>query len=254
MIIILSPSKTLGKIELKNLPKPSQPMFIDKSKVLVERMRKLKVDDLSKLMSVSNSLARLNFERYLQWQTPFNESNSTPALLTFKGDVYEGISANDFTNDDLIFAQEHLNILSGLYGVLRPLDFMQPYRLEMGTKIDVKSSKNLYEYWQKSITDYFNKVLANDSENTLVNLASNEYYKAIDTKKLKGNIITPIFKEEKGNEYKTIAIYAKRARGLMTRFVIKNRIDHVEHLKTFNEEGYIFSPDQSKGNQWVFIR
>ncbi len=254
MIIVLSPSKTLSKIEIKHSPKPTQPIYLEKTKVIVERVRKFKINDLEKLMGVSNTLARLNFERYLQWQTPFNESNSTPALLTFKGDVYEGIFANDFTIDDFNYAQEHLNILSGLYGVLRPLDLMQPYRLEMGTKIEIKKSKNLYEYWQKDITDYINKALAKDTENTLVNLASNEYYKAINIRKLKGNIITPIFKEEKGNVYKTIAIHAKRARGLMTRFIIKNRIENVEFLKTFNEEGYFFSTDQTKGNQWVFIR
>ncbi|MFO8021347.1 MAG: peroxide stress protein YaaA [Perlabentimonas sp.] len=254
MIVILSPSKTLEKINGKVDPKGTQPQFIDKSKELIERFRELSVNDIEELMSVSPKLARLNFERFLKWQTPFTQNNSTPALLLFKGDVYEGVSADDYTNDDFKFAQKHVRILSGLYGVLRPLDLMQPYRLEMGTKIDVGDNKNLYEFWKENLTKHFNKLLKDDAENTLVNLASNEYSKALSLKELDGNVITPIFKEQKGNTYKTIAIHAKKARGVMTRFIVKNRIEKVEHLKSFTEEGYIFSPEQSKGNDWVFIR
>ncbi|MFP4556157.1 MAG: peroxide stress protein YaaA [Bacteroidales bacterium] len=254
MIVILSPSKTLEKIDAKVEPKGTQPQFIDKSKELVERLRKLNVNDIEELMSVSPKLARLNFERFLKWQTPFTQKNSTPALLFFKGDVYEGISADDYTNDDFKFAQEHVRILSGLYGVLRPLDLMQPYRLEMGTKIEVGSNVNLYEFWKEELTKHFNKLLKDDAESTLVNLASNEYSKALNLKKIDGNVITPIFKEQKGNTYKTVAIHAKRARGVMTRFIVKNRIEKVEHLKSFTEEGYVFSPEQSKENDWVFIR
>ena len=147
-----------------------------------------------------------------------------------------------------------LRILSGLFGVLRPLDLMQAYRLEMGTKLDIGKNKNLYEYWQETITEHFKDLLKKDKENTLVNLASNEYSKVINFKTLKASIITPIFKEQKGNSFKTVAIHAKRARGLMTRFAIKNRIEKVEHLKTFNEEGYIYSPEQSRGTDWVFVR
>jgi cytoplasmic iron level regulating protein YaaA (DUF328/UPF0246 family) len=254
MIIILSPSKTLGNIEVNHKVRTTQPDFLDQSEMVVNRLRKLKVDDLKDLMSISQDLARLNYERYLKWQIPFNEQNSYPALLTFKGDVYEGIDVKDFTKEDMEFAQQSLRILSGLYGVLRPLDLMQPYRLEMGSKIDIKKSKNLYEFWQDKLTSYFDNLLEADSEKTLVNLASNEYSKAINLKKLKGNVVTPTFKEQKGNELKTIAIYAKRARGLMTRFAIKNQLDKVEHLKTFTEEGYVFSPEQTKGNTWVFVR
>jgi len=199
-------------------------------------------------------LARLNFERFLKWQTPFTQKNSTPALLLFKGDVFEGISANDYTDNDFKFAQKHIRILSGLYGVLRPLDLMQPYRLEMGTKIDVGENNNLYEFWKEMLTKHFNNLLKDDAENTLVNLASNEYSKALSLKKINGNVITPIFKEQKGNTYKTIAIHAKKARGVMTRFIVKNRIEKVEHLKSFTEEGYIYSSEHSKENDWVFIR
>ncbi|MDX9848204.1 MAG: peroxide stress protein YaaA [Tenuifilaceae bacterium] len=254
MIIILSPSKTLDSIKVKEQPNATQPNFLAQSEIIVERLRRLTIDDLKELMGISPTLARLNFERYLKWQLPFDEKNSHPALLTFKGDVYEGIDVKDFTKDDLAFAQQTVRILSGLYGVLKPLDLMQPYRLEMGTKIEINKDSNLYEFWQKTLTDHFNKLLASDTENTLVNLASNEYSKAINIKKLKGNVITPVFKEQKGNELKTIAIFAKRARGLMTRFAIKNRLDKVEHLKTFAEEGYVFSPLQTKGSTWVFVR
>lgn len=254
MIIILSPSKTLDNIKVSHKPSSTQPDFLEQSEMIVNRLRELKVDDLKDLMSISQDLARLNYERYIKWQVPFNEQNSTPALLTFKGDVYEGINVKDFTKNELEFAQQSLRILSGLYGALRPLDLMQPYRLEMGTKIDIKRNKNLYELWQEKLTSYFNQLLENDKEKTLVNLASNEYSKAISLKKLTGTVITPVFKEHKGNELKTIAIYAKRARGLMTRFAIKNRLDKVEHLKTFAEEGYVYSPEQSKGNTWIFVR
>lgn len=254
MIIILSPSKTLDTIKVKEQPNATQPNFLAQSEIIVERLRRLTIDDLKELMGISPTLARLNFERYLKWQLPFDEKNSHPALLTFKGDVYEGIDVKDFTKDDLAFAQQTVRILSGLYGVLKPLDLMQPYRLEMGAKIEINKDSNLYEFWQKTLTDHFQKLLESDKEKTLVNLASNEYSKAINLKKLKGNVITPVFKEQKGNELKTIAIFAKRARGLMTRFAIKNRLDKVEHLKTFAEEGYVFSPQQTKGSTWVFVR
>jgi uncharacterized protein len=254
MILIISPSKTISKIEIGVAPNTSLPQYLDKSEVIVNSLRKLSVDDLVDLMGISNDLARLSFERFLKWQLPFNEQNSVPALLSFKGDVYEGIYVNDFTVNDLEFAQRSLRILSGLYGVLRPLDLMQPYRLEMATKIEVKKASNLYEFWHKNLLQYFNELIKTDNEQTLVNLASNEYSKVLNLKLIKGNIVTPVFKEFKGNTYKTVAIFAKRARGLMTRFVIKNRLEKVEHLKTFAEEGYIFSPEQSKNSEWVFVR
>ncbi|MDD2197899.1 MAG: peroxide stress protein YaaA [Bacteroidales bacterium] len=254
MIIILSPSKTLGNITTNFSVNSSQPEFIDQSEAIVKRMRDLSTTDLKGLMKISQSLASLNHERFIKWHKPFNLSNSNPALLTFKGDVYEGLSAADFTKKDFEFAQNHLRILSGLYGVLRPLDLMQPYRLEMGTKIDVGDYENLYKLWQDRLTEYFNNELLKSKEKVLVNLASNEYSKAIKLKKLNGIVVTPVFKEQKGEEFKTIAIYAKRARGLMSRFVIKQAITNVEQLKSFGEEGYIFSSDLSEGNRMVFIR
>jgi hypothetical protein len=205
-------------------------------------------------MSISPQLARLNVERFITWSAPFDTTNSHPALLSFKGDVYEGINAEDFTYDDFAFAQNHLRILSGLYGALRPLDLMQPYRLEMGTKIGIGKSKNLYDYWKTVLIEYINTDLNGSSKGILVNLASNEYSKVLDFKAINGKIITPIFKEQKGNTYKTLAIHAKRARGLMTRFIIKNKIDNVENLKLFDYEGYYFNLYESKGNDWVFLR
>ncbi|HCY00533.1 MAG TPA: peroxide stress protein YaaA [Bacteroidales bacterium] len=254
MIIILSPSKTLGNIAANFRVNSSQPEFIDQSEVIVKRMRDLSTTDLKGLMKISQSLASLNHERFIKWHKPFNQSNSHPALLTFKGDVYEGLSVTDFTKKDFEFAQNHLRILSGLYGVLRPLDLMQPYRLEMGTKIDIGDYENLYKLWQNRLTEYFNNELLKSKEKVLVNLASIEYSKAINLKKLNGKVVIPIFKEQKGEEFKTIAIYAKRARGLMSRFAIKQAITNVEQLKSFGEEGYIFSSDLSEGNRMVFIR
>jgi cytoplasmic iron level regulating protein YaaA (DUF328/UPF0246 family) len=254
MIIILSPSKTLSKIDVNIKVNTSQPYFIDQSEVIVKRMRGLSTADLKGLMGISQSLASLNYERFIKWQKPFNLSNSHPALLTFKGDVYEGLSVGDFTKKDFEFSQNHLRILSGLYGVLRPLDLMQPYRLEMGTKIDIGDNENLYQLWQDKLTEYFNKELSKSKEKVLINLASNEYSKVIRLKKLDGKVITPVFKEQKGDDFKTIAIYAKRARGLMSRFAIKKGITNVEQLKSFSDEGYIFSSNLSKEDQLVFIR
>jgi len=254
MIIILSPSKTLQRIDIDFNSKPTQPVFINQSETIVKRMRSLSVNDLKELMSISQSLATLNYERFIKWQTPFNKTNSHPALFTFKGDVYEGLSANDFSEKDAEFAHNHLRILSGLYGVLRPMDLMQPYRLEMGTKIDIEDSENLYQLWQEKLTEYFNNEFKGKKEKVLINLASNEYSKAINLKKIDAKVITPVFKEQKGNEYKTIAIYAKRARGLMARFAIKNRIINADDLKSFNQEGYVYAQSLSQKNQWVFIR
>jgi hypothetical protein len=254
MLIILSPSKTIAKIDTNANLIPSQPMFLENSKPLVDALRKLSQKEIEELMSISPQLARLNVERFISWSTPFDKDNSHPALVSFKGDVYEGINAEDFTSDDFAFAQNHLRILSGLYGALRPLDLMQPYRLEMGAKFGIGKSNNLYDYWKTKLNENINTDLNGSGKGILVNLASNEYSKALDFKALKGEVITPIFKEQTGNTYKTIAIHAKRARGLMTRFIIKNKIDDVEKIKLFDYEGYYFSPNETKGNDWVFLR
>jgi hypothetical protein len=254
MIIILSPSKTISKIKVKSSPKASEPTFLESSKKLVGVLRKFSQTDLQKLMALSPSLATLTVERFISWNTPFDEGNSYPAILSFKGDVYEGIAVEDFSTDDLSFAQSHLRILSGLYGALRPLDLIQPYRLEMATKISVGKSKNLYDFWKLKLTEYIKCQLDEEKSKVLVNLASAEYSKAIDLKALNVSVITPVFKEQKVNTYKTIAIHAKRARGLMTRYIIKNKIEDFHGIKLFNEEGYFFNPELTKGNDWVFVR
>ena len=210
--------------------------------------------EMEKLMAVSPQLARLNIERFLQWQLPFNSGNSYPSLLSFRGIVFDALNPKDFNTEDFAFAQQHLRILSGLYGALRPLDLMQPYRLEMGTKFGIGRSKNLYQYWRPLLTDYLNGEVNSEGGEVLVNLASVEYSNAVDFDAINGEVITPVFKEWKGNALKIITVHAKRARGLMTRFIIKNRLSDVEHIKLFDYEGYYYSPDESLRNQWVFVR
>ncbi|NLH55691.1 MAG: peroxide stress protein YaaA, partial [Rikenellaceae bacterium] len=216
--------------------------------------RKLAQREMQKLMAVSPQLARLNIESFLQWQLPFNSGNSYPSLLSFRGIVFDALNPKDFNTEDFAFAQQHLRILSGLYGALRPLDLMQPYRLEMGTKFGIGRSKNLYQYWRPLLTDYLNGEVNSEGGEVLVNLASVEYSNAVDFDAINGEVITPVFKEWKGNALKIITVHAKRARGLMTRFIIKNRLSDVEHIKLFDYEGYYYSPDESLRNQWVFVR
>lgn len=254
MLSIISPAKTLDFKTKVPTDKYSNPDFLKESKILIEQLRKLKPKELAKLMSISDDLANLNFERFLKWGTPFNLENAKQALLAFKGQVYVGLDAKTFNEDDLSFAQDHLRILSGLYGMLRPLDLMQAYRLEMGTDLQNPNGKNLYEFWGTKISDAINKELKNFKTKVLVNLASNEYYKAIKPKLIQGDIITPVFKEAKGNTFKVIAVYAKTARGLMSRFIIKNRIENSDDLKAFDMDGYLFNHDLSTDKEWVFTR
>jgi cytoplasmic iron level regulating protein YaaA (DUF328/UPF0246 family) len=204
-------------------------------------------------MSISDKLGQLNADRFRSWTIPFTPNNSRQAILAFKGDVYTGLDAYSFDQGDFIFAQKHLRMLSGLYGILRPLDLMQPYRLEMGTKLENTRGKDLYTFWGDGITNEINRLLAAD-KGVLVNLASNEYFKSIKKKDLDGRLITPQFKDWKNGEYKIISFYAKKARGLMCRYAIRNRITQVDDLKGFDLDGYYFSKDQSDENNWVFLR
>ncbi|MCB2195085.1 MAG: peroxide stress protein YaaA [Bacteroidetes bacterium] len=254
MIAIISPAKTLDFESKVQTKKYSDPDFLNDSEKLIQELRKYKPNEIAKLMSVNDELANLNFERFLRWQKPFNLDNAKQALLAFKGQVFVGLDAKSLSESELLFAQNHLRILSGLYGVLRPLDLIQPYRLEMGTKLKNPKGKNLYEFWGTKLTELINKELAKQKEKTLINLASNEYYKAIKPKTIQGDIITPVFKESKGNGYKVITVYAKTARGLMSRFIIKNRIQHSEDLKAFDMDGYLFNQDLSTEKEWVFTR
>lgn len=254
MLILISPAKTLNETPVLKTKKFSLPFFIKESALLIEELRKYSPKKLAGLMDINPKLAELNFKRYMVWSEKFTIENAKPALLMFNGEVYNGLKANTMKEADLLYAQDHLRILSGLYGVLRPLDLMQAYRLEMGTSLKNPVGKDLYSFWGDKITNVISEVLSEQKEKTLVNLASQEYFKTIDVKKIQGNIITPVFKESRPEGYRMITIYAKKARGLMSRFIIENRIEKAEDLKHFDLEGYFFSEEMSGDGELVFVR
>jgi hypothetical protein len=258
MILVISPAKALDYETPPTTATFTQPDFLDHSAELIDVLREKSPAQIAELMSLSDPLATLNVARYASWSRPFAPDNAKQALLAFNGDVYEGLDAKSLTEADLAWAQDHLRILSGLYGVLRPLDLMQAYRLEMGTRLTNPRGKNLYEFWGDRITDELNRLLAGEEdagrERVLVNLASDEYFKSVKPKKLKGRIVTPVFEDWKGGRYKIISFYAKRARGLMSRHVIRNRIDEVGALQGFDAEGYAFAADASDADTLVFRR
>jgi len=254
MLVTLSPSKGQDF----ESPSPSSiysiPDQLADSQLLINESKKLDVPDVRDLMDVSENIAILNVERFNTWQTPFTPENAKPALFAFKGDVYSGIQKEKYSDDDLAYAQDHLRILSGLYGALRPMDLIQPYRLEMKTKLANPRGENLYQFWDERITDVLNKNLNEQKEAVLVNLASNEYFKSVKPKKLDGRLLDINFKETKDGKTRVIAIFAKRARGMMTDFILRNRIEFAEDLKDFGAGGYRFSPELSTENNWVFER
>ena len=258
MIIVISPAKALDYETPPSIPDFTQPAFLDHAAELIGILRQRSPAQVAALMSLSDPLASLNVARYEQWSRPFAPDNAKQAVLAFNGDVYEGLDAPSLQPDELAWAQDHLRILSGLYGVLRPLDLMQAYRLEMGTRLANPRGKNLYEFWGERITDELNRLLAREDaagrERVLVNLASDEYFKSVKPKKLKGRIVTPVFEDWKGGRYKIISFYAKRARGLMSRYVITRRIDEVDALQGFDAEGYAFAADASDADTLVFRR
>lgn len=253
MLMIISPAKTLDYDSPLATETYSQPDFLDDACELIDQLKELEPHQVSNLMSISDKLGQLNAERFQNWHTPFTPDNARQAVLAFKGDVYTGLDAESFSEDDFSFAQQHLRMLSGLYGLLKPLDLMQPYRLEMGTKFENTRGKDLYAFWGSKITRALNDLLAADDK-VLVNLASNEYFKSVKKKELDARLITPQFKDWKNGQYKMISFYAKKARGLMCRYAIQNRISDAEDLKGFNLDGYYFSEDQSDNNNWVFLR
>ena len=254
MLLVISPAKTLDYETKPKTKVHTVPDYLEHSQQLINRVRKYSPLDIAEIMDVSAKIAELNFERFESWRTPFTPDNAKQAVLAFKGDVYTGLEAETFKSDDFKFAQKHLRILSGLYGLLRPLDLMQPYRLEMGRKIENDRGKNLYEFWGEIITDGLNKQLKQTKSDTLVNLASNEYFKSVKPKSLNAEIITPAFKDYKNGEYKMLGVYAKKARGMLSRYVIQNKLTDPEDMKSFNEDGYRFNKKLSKGNTWVFTR
>ncbi len=254
MIAILSPAKKLDEKYSSSIKTYTQPELLDDSGILVEELRNFSPAELKELMNVSRDIAELNFERYARWETPFTPENAGLAIFMFNGQAYNGLQAKNLSEESLEFAQDHVRILSGLYGILKPLDLMQPYRLEMGTKLSNPRGKDLYEFWGNKITEKLNEALKKDKSPVLVNLASDEYSKSVNFKQVEGDIITPVFKEKKGQQYKTIAVYAKKARGLMTRFIVKERIENPELLKSFEAEGYSYNPELSTDKEWVFTR
>ena len=252
MLIVLSPAKTLDFDSPFVDIEYSLPEYVESAAELIDGLKKFDRADVMELMNISEKLADLNISRFKQWSPQFSSENSRQAILAFKGDVYSGLEAETLSADELKYAQSHLRILSGLYGMLRPLDLMQPYRLEMGRNFDNQRGKNLYQFWGDRLTDELNKLLV--SEKYLINLASNEYFKAVKHRKIEGEIITPIFKDFKNDQYKVISFYAKKARGAMARYIIENRIKTPKGLEQFDWQGYLFSEELSSGNELVFTR
>jgi hypothetical protein len=254
MIVVISPSKTL-EFEGRSYPDHTIPFFKSRISKLIDHMKSLSEEDLETLMNISPKLAALNHKRYQQFQQPFTSDNSRQALLAFKGDVYQGINVDDYSDADIRFAQAHLRILSGLYGLIRPLDLIQPYRLEMGTRLSGSWGKNLYEFWENTISNRINQELDHiKGTKILVNLASNEYFKAVRPDHLNAPVLNVHFKEKKNGVLKIIGIHAKRARGLMVDFIIKHRIREPEALKPFARNGYAFDPSHSTETAWTFAR
>lgn len=255
MIIVISPAKKLDFNKERQVDEEyTTPEFLDKSASLINEIRKFSPKDLSVLMNVSEDIASLTFERHSQWKTPFNTGNAKPALFAFQGDVYRSMDTKSFSKPDTDYAQDHLRILSGLYGILRPMDLIQPYRLEMGIRFRPFGGKDLYAFWTESITTSLNKELKKQKEKALINLASQEYFKAVNTHYLDGRVITPVFKEYKDNKYKVVGILAKKARGMMSRFIISNKLEKAEDIKHFESGGYHYDDNLSSGDEWVFTR
>ncbi|RMG91058.1 MAG: peroxide stress protein YaaA [Zetaproteobacteria bacterium] len=252
MLIVLSPAKKLADHPARPPLGGTQPVFLDQAEKLVERLRNLDSFEIANLMNISIKLADLNVSRYQAWSRPFTPENAAPALFMFRGDVYQELDADTLTPEALHFAQQHLRILSGLYGLLRPLDLIQPYRLEMGTRLSTELGRTLYDFWGTRITDELNR--SSEEPRTLINLASNEYFKAIRPKYFDGRIITVHFKEAGPKGYRTVGLFAKRARGAMARFALEHAITEPEVLLDFNRNGYVFREDLSSDSDWIFTR
>ena len=254
MIAVISPAKKLNFNAQSPIKAFTQCDFLDESKKLVDEAKDYTFDDIMKLMSVSENIANLTVNRFQAWNLPFDKQNAKQAALAFNGDTYTGLEAETFSQDDFNYSQDHLRILSGLYGLLRPLDLIQPYRLEMGTKMNNTKGKNLYEFWGTKISDQLNTDINNHKSKYIENCASDEYFKVIDLSILNVPIIKPIFKDVKNGVPKVISFYAKRARGMMSKFIIKNRVQSIDDLHAFNDNGYEFQPAQSENHELLYIR
>ena len=254
MLTLISPAKTLDFDTPPHTRKTTPPLFLEQSEALVNDARDMSPEDIRKLMGVSENIAELNHERFMNWGTPFTLKNAKQSILAFKGDVYTGLEAETLSAKQLTFAQKHLAILSGLYGVLRPLDLMQPYRLEMGLKFANSGGKNLYEFWGDDINEAVGGMLKKSGSDVLVNLASNEYFKSVRAKGLNADVVTPVFKDKKNGKYRVISFFAKKARGQMARFIIDNELNEPEGLKKFRVDGYRYNKGESGARELVFTR
>ena len=256
MIVVLSPAKSLDFATMPVVPSYTQPDFLAESQLLIDRLREFSPLELGKLMGISDPLAALNATRYRDWQLPLTPDNAKQAVLAFDGDVYAGLAATTLSPADLDFAQQHLRILSGLYGLLRPLDLISPYRLEMGIALANPRGKNLYEFWGERLVDALNEALREVDAGALVNLASQEYFKSIKSPRLAAPVVEPVFEDWSASQrkYKVVSFYAKRARGLMARYAVTQRLTRAEGLKDFAAEGYAFVAEASSATRWIFRR
>ncbi|WP_439106502.1 peroxide stress protein YaaA [Congregibacter sp.] len=254
MLSVISPAKTLDYDSPVTTRKATQPEFLERSQALIEDARRMDPADIRSLMGVSENIAALNHQRFMDWHRPFDKSNARQAILAFKGDVYTGLEAETLDATQLAFAQKHLRILSGLYGLLRPLDLMQAYRLEMGLRFANRGGKNLYDFWGDALTISLNKQLKKTDTPVLLNLASNEYFKAIKPGALDGEVITPVFKDLKNGKYKIISFFAKKARGQMARYIIDKEVNDVAALKKYRVAGYRYNAAESSARELVFTR
>ncbi|MBJ3813515.1 peroxide stress protein YaaA [Shimwellia pseudoproteus] len=254
MLILISPAKTLDYQSPLATTRFTQPALLDYSQQLIKIARQLSEPQIATLMGISDKLASLNATRFHDWQPNFSPDNARQAILAFKGDVYTGLQAETLSEDDFDFAQQHLRMLSGLYGVLRPLDLMQPYRLEMGIRLENPQGKDLYSFWGDTITDTLNSALKDQGDDVVINLASDEYFRAVKPAKLQGTIIKPVFLDEKNGKFKVISFYAKKARGLMSRYIITHRLSTPEQLTAFDSDGYYFDSATSSDRELVFKR
>lgn len=254
MLALISPAKTLDYESTLPTDRHTLPRLLDQSQALIDYCRSLSASEIASLMSVSEKIAKLNAERFQDWTPELTLANARQAIFAFKGDVYTGLDAYHLQANDFEFAQKHLRMLSGLYGLLRPLDLMMPYRLEMGTKLHNSRGHNLYEFWDDRITHLINEDLEQTNSKILVNIASDEYYKSVKEQKINAQIVKPVFLDQKNGKYKVISFYAKKARGLMARFIIENKLEKAEDLKAFNSEGYYFDLENSNQHELVFKR
>ena len=254
MITLVSPAKKLDFSNTDILSQFSQCDFLKKSQILIDETKNMSISELKTLMKISDKLAEINRERFKQWSTPFTKENAKQAILSFKGDTYIGLNAETFSNKDFEYAQDHFRILSGLYGILRPLDLIQPYRLEMGTKLENPNGSDLYGFWSDQIAKKLNNTLKDHASKVILNCASVEYFKSVDNNTLDATIVSPVFKDVKNGQAKIISFFAKKARGMMARFIIQNRIDKVDDIIKFNDAGYTYQPKESTPNNPLFIR